>query len=151
MGLDGDFPAARISDPADRVPIYSGRRVIGHLGPADGYHSAATNVTCRISRRNGSWYRLLNPAGWDPTALTAYVSAGRTYLLNEDCPNPMHDCVGNTDQPGPPWWRDLVVTTAIVGTGIAAAVAAQRFRRERRPRPPFPEPGPPPDGPGRGS
>lgn len=148
MGLDADFPAARISDPNDRVPIYFGRRVIGHLGPADGFHSAATNVTCRVSRRNGSWYRLWNPGGWDPTATSAYVSAARTFLLNEGAPNPMHDCVGNTDQPGPPWWRDVVVATSIVGAGVLTAIAAKRFLREARPRPPFPEPGPL-DGPGR--
>jgi len=149
MGLDANFPAARISDPQDRVPVYSGRRVIGHLGPADSFHSAATNVTCRIHRRNGSWYKLWNPAGWDPTVTSAYVSAARTFLINEDCPNPMHDCVGNTDSPGPPWWRDLVATSVVVGGSLAAAIAARRFLRERRPRPPFPDPRP--DLPGRGT
>src|SRR5690606_13153471 len=101
------------------------RRVIGHLGPADNFHSAATNVTCRISRRNGSWYKLWNPAGWDPSATTAYVSAARTFLQNQDAPHPMHDCVGNTDSPGPPWWRDLVIATSITGSAVVAAIAAR--------------------------
>ncbi|MGH1564294.1 hypothetical protein [Mumia sp. DW29H23] len=149
MGLEADYPAARVSDPADSVPIYSGRRVIAYLGPDDHFHSAATNVTCRIHRRNGTWYKLLNPGGWDPTAATAYVSAARTFLLNTEAPNPMHDCVGNTDQPGPPWWRDIVITTSIAGIGIAAAVAARRFLRERRPGPLPPPVVPEVDGPGR--
>lgn len=140
MGLDADYPAARVSNPADSVPIYDGRRVIAHLGPDDHFHSAATNVTCRISRRNGAWYRLLNPAGWDPSAVTAYVSASRTTLFGTDAPHPMHDCVGNADQPGPPWWRDAVTTTVVVGAALAAALAAQRLVRVRPPLPSPPEP-----------
>lgn len=142
MGLDGNFPAARISDPNDSVPIYFGRLVIGHLGPADSFHSAATNVTCRIDRRNGPWYKLWNPAGWDPSATSAYVSARRTFLVNEGAPHPMHDCVGNTDQPGPPWWRDVLVGSVVAGSALLTAIAARRFLRERRPVPPIPGPVP---------
>jgi hypothetical protein len=138
MGLVADFPVARISDPDDRVPVYFGRRVIGHLGPADNFHSAATNVTCRISRRNGSWYKVWNHTGWDPTATSAYVSTARTFLQNEGAPNPMHDCLDNTDAPGPWWGHDLVIVTSVAGA-VAAAIAARRFLRERLPRPPFPD------------
>lgn len=130
MGLDANFPAARISDPKSTVPVYFGHQVIGYLGPDDAYHSAAVNVTCRIVRSNGSWYKL-----WEPAALgfghqPAYVSATRTYLFNETAPNPMHDCVDNTDQPGPLCWL--------------LPVHLIRARVPRASRHPLP-----PDGPGR--
>ena len=101
MGLDANFPAVRISDPTSTVPVYHGHQVIGYLGPDDAYHSAAVNVTCRIARHNGPWYQLWGPAAESFGAAPAYVSASRTYLINDPATNPMHDCRDNTDQPGP--------------------------------------------------
>lgn len=131
MGLDANYPAVRISDPKATVPVYFGHQIIGYLGPDDAYHSAAVNVTCRIVRCNGSWYQLWETAAEGFGANPAYVSASRTYVINDPPANPMHNCPDNTDHPGPRCWL-LPVQLVRRNAALKAPLGPQ-----------------PPDGPGR--
>lgn len=138
MGLDPDYPAVRINDPAASVPVWNGHHtVIGHLGPADNYHSAAANVTCTIHRWNGGWYKLLNASAWEIPSAAAYVSTGSTHVM-EGSPKGyvLGPCPDNTDQPGRSWlW--LILAASVLGL-LAAAWRVRRVELPPKPGPPGP-------------
>ena len=127
MGLDANYPAVTMNDPAGHVTIVDQDRVpIGRLGPSP-YESPSVNVVCRELKWDGaSWYRLWNATAWSPTAREAYVPAAETHDLNPGQPYPIPDCSHVGCAP---------TAARLAGIGAVAAGAtavALRLRRRRR-------------------
>jgi hypothetical protein len=134
VGLDPDYPAVRINDPNSTVDVWDGHhQKIGMLGPDDIFHSSAVNVTCFLSRSNGTWYKLLNADGWDKPATSAYVSAALTQVM-QPTPWPVPACVDNHDQPGPRGCLPRVIMAAGLFALVFAVIAAIHWlwRHRRR-------------------
>ena len=120
MGLDTNYPAVEINNEST-VPVWNGlHTIIGWMGPSP-YLPAHANVTCKLKRWNGGWYKLMNASDWDIPSASAYVSAARTHLFYAGPQGyVLGPCDNNTDQPGRSCLWFLLNAAALVLCGRLA-------------------------------
>jgi hypothetical protein len=88
MGLDANCPAMRINDPAARRSRCTTRTTSTSVrsGLLTVVYSAATYIKCITKAWDDAWwYRMMIPANYEPSAASAWVSAGEKYVVERRC------------------------------------------------------------------